>query len=151
MSDPSVLSPSWADFFRDTIILRAVEGIFYGFECLFALTCGYFLIDTQLRTSNSRRLLLIATIVMFVCSTMNFAAELRFDIVQIQMLVDPNYDPTAEMIKWEILVIVFSTISYILGDAIVVWRAWILFDGQQLYRVLLAACVLGSLGKYMRQ
>ncbi|THV02289.1 hypothetical protein K435DRAFT_836507 [Dendrothele bispora CBS 962.96] len=145
-SDPSVLSPYWADFFRETIVLRAVEGIFYGFERLFALSCGYFLIDTQLRTSISRRLLLIATIVMFVCSTMNFAAEFRFDLVQIQTLVNPDYDPMGEMIKWEILAIVFSTISYILGDAIVVWRAWILFDGQQLYRVLLSACILGSLG-----
>lgn len=39
-------------------------------------------------------------------------------------------------------------VKFVLGDCIVAWRAWILWDRNITVRVLLCVCLLGSFGNY---
>ncbi|THU96607.1 hypothetical protein K435DRAFT_858386 [Dendrothele bispora CBS 962.96] len=128
---------------RDFVGQEAAEGVFYGTECLLTISAIYILIRQGLRNSLPRCFLLAAASLMLFDSTMLFAIHIMFDLAQINSLGDPSYD-FQTIIHWESAAVVFLRLSYLAGDLIVVWRAWILFDGQVVFRMILSVCVLAS-------
>ncbi|KAK7437619.1 hypothetical protein VKT23_018518 [Stygiomarasmius scandens] len=162
MSDNSALLPNEIVIaLKDFVGQEAAEGVFYGgrndatgsftltcleiagVEVLLTMSAVYVLTQQGLRKSLPRCFLLAAASMMLFNSTILFAIHVMFDLAQIESLGNPNYDPQTIM-NWESAAVVFSRLSYLIGDTIVVWRAWILFDGEIVFRLMLATCVLAS-------
>jgi len=108
----------------------------------------------------------VVTIIMFTCATGNIANSLADIWVQIDSYSEKRaFDSslastvpthvvnivTARICVrlWGIHIICFShfTLQYLCSDAIVVWRAWILFEPRSKYRICLAGCMLITLSK----
>ncbi|THU98156.1 hypothetical protein K435DRAFT_838280 [Dendrothele bispora CBS 962.96] len=143
----SVLTSDDAFGVETIIVTESIEGLLYGLEFFLTFCTGYLLVRQGVRNSTARFFLLIAIAIMLVDSTAVFAGNIVFGVVQIKGLVgDSNYDPTPAMAIASIVLCVFVRISYLLGDIIVVWRAWILFDKWSFARILLTLCMLLSFG-----
>jgi hypothetical protein len=114
-----------------------------------------------------RSFLVMATAIMFLGSTLEILDNLILYTVQIQSLVNLKYDPLPTMIRWDIFMIIFTRISvkafslryryignssfdqYFLGDLIVVWRAWLLFQKELVPRCILVFCIAQSFGELL--
>ncbi|THU93987.1 hypothetical protein K435DRAFT_860981 [Dendrothele bispora CBS 962.96] len=145
--EPS-LSPSLAFVvLEEWVLVEAIEGIFYGMTTLMTFSACWLIMRRGLRNSLSRFLIVIALVIMFINSTTAIVVDLIFISKRVQSLSDPEYDPTPVLIKCDVVEGVISRISYLLGDCIVVWRAWIFFDLSErryFFRGILAICILGT-------
>ncbi|KAK7439005.1 hypothetical protein VKT23_017711 [Stygiomarasmius scandens] len=82
-----------------------------------------------------------ALILMFIGSTACYASGMIWNNIQIWQMAYPELDPFKTLYNMNIINIVFPRMTYILGDMIVVWRAWILYDSKPLIRIFLAFCI----------
>lgn len=145
--EQSFLSIEDAAIIKGWIVGEAVEGLLYGVEALLAVSVLFILLRRGMTKSWPLWLMFSAIIVMLTASTMNLVGDLKVYTVQIQALgEDDTFDPTPVMVKWDIIKVVFARISYFVGDAIVVWRGYILFPKDKHIKSLLAGCVTISLG-----
>ncbi|THU95037.1 hypothetical protein K435DRAFT_756123 [Dendrothele bispora CBS 962.96] len=143
-SDTSFLVPDDAVTIKRWIIEEVVDGLLYGVEVLLTMSVCIILYRQGLSNSLARRLLFIATLSMFLGSSITVIARTVYYVVQIQQLGDSSYNPLPTMTAWNIAHVVASKIIYFLGDLIVVWRAWILYESR-IIKSFLSACVLLSL------
>ncbi|KAF5336706.1 hypothetical protein D9758_015094 [Tetrapyrgos nigripes] len=81
---------------------------------------------------------------MFTDSTVLFASGIIWNNVQIKGMADPSYDATKVVVEMNEINIVLPRITYVLGDMIVVWRAWIIHEEGSWFRVALAVCAMIS-------
>ncbi|THU80931.1 hypothetical protein K435DRAFT_809497 [Dendrothele bispora CBS 962.96] len=126
------------------LIEIAIVGVAYGTFLILAILATHALIRQGLRESRARLVLQLLLILMFSVSTTFFGVTITFLVIQIRSLSVIPYDPLALMLKLEIILVVLPRMTYILGDAIVVWRAWILFSRQPIFCIILAICMMGS-------
>ncbi|KAF5346140.1 hypothetical protein D9758_009981 [Tetrapyrgos nigripes] len=99
-----------------------------------------------LRNSKGRRVLLAVVWFMFINATIVGMVYISFFIMGIDLLqtTKPNPPTTADFDRLYIVLTCFGNINYILGDAIVVWRAWVLYSQNMTVRASLAFCMIGS-------
>ncbi|KAF5362915.1 hypothetical protein D9758_007094 [Tetrapyrgos nigripes] len=133
-----------ADALNLIITTEGVEGLIYGVAFTVAVLALYLLMQQGLQNSPSRSFLSIVLIVLFVGSTI--MSNLIIVTAQVRQLGNPDYDPYSTVLKWTIVSVFSSNLNYLLGDLIVIWRTWILFEGRIVIRVILATCVLASIG-----
>ncbi|KAJ3852589.1 hypothetical protein EV368DRAFT_82373 [Lentinula lateritia] len=148
---------------QENIITYSIGGIFYGSYLLanenpfdlnqsvpglytvLAIIAAYILLQQGLRYSLARSVLFILNVAMFVGQTGNLVAVIVSELKILRGLGETFYDPTQALEHWEVAIVVFSRMNYLLSDAIVLWRAWILYDDRLYLRILLILCGLGSL------
>ncbi|KAJ3862633.1 hypothetical protein EV359DRAFT_83140 [Lentinula novae-zelandiae] len=148
---------------QENIITYSIGGIFYGSYLLaneilsdlnqsipgiytvLAIIAAYILLQQGLRYSLARSVLFILNVAMFVGQTGNLVAVIASELKILRGLGETFYDPTQALEHWEVAIVVFSRMNYLLSDAIVIWRAWILYDDRLYLRILLTLCGLGSL------
>ncbi|KAJ4466929.1 hypothetical protein C8J55DRAFT_565576 [Lentinula edodes] len=148
---------------QENIITYSIGGIFYGSYLLaneipsdsnqsvpgiytvLAIIAAYILLQQGLRYSLARSVLFILNVAMFVGQTGNLVAVIVSELKILRGLGETFYDPTQALEHWEVAIVVFSRMNYLLSDAIVIWRAWILYDDRLYLRILLILCGLGSL------
>ncbi|THU80601.1 hypothetical protein K435DRAFT_874211 [Dendrothele bispora CBS 962.96] len=141
MSDPAQIAPlsdELANSLAHDVTLTTVEGVLYGLLSLLTFIAVYLLIRKGLRNSVARLILLTVTFVMFGCSTAIFAEDADINIQQMKAL-GPSAPDLDGILKSNLILQ-----NYILGDGVVVWRAWILFDRYSPFHFLLATCLLGT-------
>ncbi|KAJ6473917.1 hypothetical protein DFH09DRAFT_1218672 [Mycena vulgaris] len=88
----------------------------------------------------ARRALIIATLFMFASSNIQVIEQLSFDIIQVTTLARCS----ATFLYPENL---FGRVNYFMSDAIVVWRAWMLWQDNLRIKVLLSLCMFGTLAR----
>ncbi|KAF8828168.1 hypothetical protein HHX47_DHR4000952 [Lentinula edodes] len=130
---------------QENIITYSIGGIFYGIYTVLAIIAAYILFQQGLRYSLARSVLFILNVTMFVGQTGNLVAVIVSELKILRALGETFYDPTQALEHWEVAIVVFSRMNYLLSDAIVIWRAWILYDDRLYLRILLILCGLGSL------
>ncbi|KAF5371641.1 hypothetical protein D9758_003576 [Tetrapyrgos nigripes] len=145
-SSSSFLTNADISGLQTIILVQAVNGILYGIEFLCTVSTSWLLYQNGFKTSPMRVFLIVAITTMFLSSTMTMMDNLTFYSLELRSLSDPTYDFFPTTSKWDITDIVFTRISYLLGDIIVVWRAWILFQQEFVPRCILAVCMVQSLG-----
>ncbi|KAF5364402.1 hypothetical protein D9757_011915 [Collybiopsis confluens] len=97
------------------------------------------------RAFSAQNFLVPAILIMFTNSTLLFTSTLLSDIVQVKALtLNSGYNPIPVLTEWGVIEVVVSRITYLFSDAIVVWRAWILFEGHIQFRYFLGVCFLVS-------
>ncbi|KAJ7040059.1 hypothetical protein C8F04DRAFT_1084568 [Mycena alexandri] len=92
----------------------------------------------------ARRGLIAAMLLMFACSNIQVIEQLGFNVIQVVTLgLDP---PDNDILLRNIRLSenVFGRLNYFMSDAIVVWRAWVLWEGNVSVRVLLSLCLFGT-------
>ncbi|KAJ6540463.1 hypothetical protein B0H19DRAFT_1269044 [Mycena capillaripes] len=93
----------------------------------------------------ARQGLIAAMLLMFACSNIQVIEQLAFNVIQVVALgLDPP-DKDRLIRNIRLSENVFGRLNYFMSDAIVVWRAWVLWEGNVRIRVLLSLCLFGSL------
>ncbi|THU76291.1 hypothetical protein K435DRAFT_974489 [Dendrothele bispora CBS 962.96] len=97
--------------------------------------------------SKARLALSFITIIMFLASLSSLAITIYFIIIQIPL---NGYNPPDPgeifplMIKLQISLSSLNRLNYIIGDMVVVWRAWVLFPQRLSAKIALSVCLMGS-------
>ncbi|KAK7453419.1 hypothetical protein VKT23_011685 [Stygiomarasmius scandens] len=145
-SDPSqqvtIIADEDAKMLEQFIVIIATKGALYGVHVILALGALFILIRKGLRKSLSRLALSLTMLWMLVDSTVFMVVSILYYTVQIRGAAVTPYNFMPLKTKLEILTMIFPRIDYILGDAIVVWRAWVLFERWSVPRILLAICLM---------
>ncbi|KAJ7595462.1 hypothetical protein C8J56DRAFT_922369 [Mycena floridula] len=132
------------DGLKVILINAAVQFLVHGIYTAMTTVALYALCTRRLRLA-ARRILISATIIMFLCSTASVIESLASTLVQLPEL---GLD-AAENIPIILTNLAISTdclirINYLISDAIVVWRAWVLWSDKWQVHVLLSLCWIGS-------
>ncbi|KAJ3799791.1 hypothetical protein GGU11DRAFT_775866 [Lentinula aff. detonsa] len=129
---------------QENIITCSIGGIFFGIYVVLAIVAAYILLQQGLRQSLARSVLFALNVVIFIGQTGNLVAIIVSELKIMQSLGEILYDPTQALEHWEVAIVVFSRMNYLISDAIVIWRAWVLYDDRLYLRILLILCGLGS-------
>ncbi|KAK7441564.1 hypothetical protein VKT23_016557 [Stygiomarasmius scandens] len=83
---------------------------------------------------------------MFLATSIIFAKDIIDGLAFIDNTLSgsDSYDVSPGSVKWEIIHTILVRFNYLMGDAIVLWRAWSLYERQYAVRLLLAICFLLS-------
>ncbi|KAL1705254.1 hypothetical protein EV121DRAFT_279701 [Schizophyllum commune] len=123
---------------RDVLMIQvalmeiAVDLVFYGVQT------GLFIaaVSALAHQDNRSRLVTVAVILLFVSSTSEVALEILFYVVQAPMILATDLEAFTTFF--------FAYISP-LSDAIVIWRAWVLWRDNRIVKAILSLCMAGSL------
>ncbi|KAJ7584645.1 hypothetical protein C8J56DRAFT_1054101 [Mycena floridula] len=121
----------------------------YGSYSISAMIAIYVLIRRGgLCKSRARRILLGFIVIMLLSTTACFIADMGMSILQYKILMATAQISSASTATrwWKRCAIVYSIVMHIMllmGDMIVVWRAWVLCDRRAI-QVVLSCCILGS-------
>ncbi|KAF5346157.1 hypothetical protein D9758_009960 [Tetrapyrgos nigripes] len=118
----------------------------YGAYTILLFATTYTIIDQGLRKSKGRRVLLAVIWLMYINATIVGAVYVRFFMMSIDMLqtTKPNPPTEGDFDRLYKLIIPIGDMNYILGDAVVVWRAWVLYPQNPKVRASLAFCMVGT-------
>ncbi|KAJ7592293.1 hypothetical protein C8J56DRAFT_781352, partial [Mycena floridula] len=92
----------------------------------------------------ARRILIAPVISMFVASSAQTFMDLAFYSIQLPTL---GFDPPnveRSLINMDIFHATVLRVNYLIGDSIVVWRAWVLWTNHPRVRMLLCICLSGT-------
>ncbi|KIK66396.1 hypothetical protein GYMLUDRAFT_239355 [Collybiopsis luxurians FD-317 M1] len=135
-------------------ILVGVTG--FGLSALGLLIAGHILVTKSL--THSRIVLLVCLIITFISLTWTTFCDVAFPLIQDQVTfvqVKPNVqgalEAAAQRSNQKALPIDYMenwpmSISVLLSDFIVVWRAWVLFQQERLCKVALAILMIVNIG-----
>ncbi|KAJ7587571.1 hypothetical protein C8J56DRAFT_890491 [Mycena floridula] len=95
--------------------------------------------------SAAQRILIAASITMFVATTVTLSLDLVYSLISLPTFGfdPPNVErPTIIM---NILADTLIRMNYLIGDSIVVWRAWVIWTDHSRVHMLLCICLFGTL------
>ncbi|KAJ7595333.1 hypothetical protein C8J56DRAFT_1159853 [Mycena floridula] len=122
----------------DTTALSLLHGI-YSTLVVIAL----YKLCTRKAHFTAKNILIAATIIMFLCSTLHVAVEIGYYFIQLPAL---GYNPPDlnKLIKVLTDLAIFNSLIYVISDSVVVWRAWVIWPDYWWVRVLLIFCLFGT-------
>ncbi|THU81331.1 hypothetical protein K435DRAFT_475815 [Dendrothele bispora CBS 962.96] len=149
-SDPSaqqvtIIADEDAKMLEGFIVIIATKGALYGLHVVLALGALFILLRKGLLKSPFRFILFIALLWMLIDSTVYIIVSILYYTVQIRGAAVTPYNFMPLKTKLEILTMIFPRIDYVIGDAIVVWRAWVLFERWSIPRITLFICLTGTI------
>ncbi|KAJ7330303.1 hypothetical protein DFH08DRAFT_311966 [Mycena albidolilacea] len=138
------LSGSEIYILQGELITTALQFWLHGLYMTLLCIAVYNLI-THKAALTARKGLLVATFVMFVCSNLQVIEQLAFNVLQLLTLGAHPPNIALKLLNIRLSLNVFGRVNYLMSDAIVVWRAWLLYHDNLKVRILLGLCLLGSL------
>ncbi|KAJ7592377.1 hypothetical protein C8J56DRAFT_1162656 [Mycena floridula] len=140
---PSPLSDSDILGLKDFLIQAALQLILHGIYTTLVMIVLYKL-WTNKTPLAARCILIVASISMFVASTTQISLDLAFYLIQLSTLGfdPPNVD--RPLINMNIFTDTTIRLNYLIGDSVVVWRAWILWTNHPRVHTLLCICLIGT-------
>ncbi|KAF5339655.1 hypothetical protein D9758_015591 [Tetrapyrgos nigripes] len=112
---------------------------------ILAMLASSILIQQGLRTSIARCILLTAILTMLVGDGSVVACTLAFQQASMRSFGQTPYNALPLETRVSAALTVVARIIYLIGDAIVIWRAWILFNRRRVIHVVLVLCLLGTI------
>ncbi|KAI4524473.1 S-adenosyl-L-methionine-dependent methyltransferase [Schizophyllum commune Loenen D] len=146
------LAPGDVSIVQFIIMQTGVDFLFYGKRAFDALTlysgiqAALFIAASSMlaRQENRSRIVTAAIVGIFVSSTIAVAVDVSFYVIQMPAFGAAPIDLVGLLTRMNIVIGVAFRFNYIVSDAIVVWRAWVLWPGSRLARALLLFCMTGS-------
>ncbi|KAF5361266.1 hypothetical protein D9758_010311 [Tetrapyrgos nigripes] len=134
---------------RSWLVEIAVPWLLYGINAMLLLFLSYILLSQQNHPTKPQLILLILVVFMLILSTACVTLETQFTLEQLPFLSEGLTDAKFDYIVHKsahirIALGVLGRTNYIIGDGIVVWRAWIMFPYNQLVKNILILCMLAS-------
>ncbi|KAJ7592222.1 hypothetical protein C8J56DRAFT_1046592 [Mycena floridula] len=121
----------------------AIQFLFYGIYSVLVMIVLHKL-WTKKEKLAAHRILVAAAISMFVASTAHISMNLAFILIQLPLVGfdPPNIERPLNSIN--ILSNALIRLNYLIGDSIVVWRAWVIWSHHSKIHALLICCLVGS-------
>ncbi|KAJ7592209.1 hypothetical protein C8J56DRAFT_1046578 [Mycena floridula] len=140
---PGPLSNSDIFSLKEFFIQTAVQFLLYGIYSTIVIIVLYKLWTNKAQLP-AHHILIVATISMLVASTTQMALNLAWDLIDLLTagLDPPNVE--RPLIAINILNDAMIKLNYLIGDSIVVWRAWVIWSHHSKVHALLIACLLGT-------
>ncbi|EIM92836.1 uncharacterized protein STEHIDRAFT_152140 [Stereum hirsutum FP-91666 SS1] len=133
-------------YIREDLLELTLVSLFYGIYFVLWVQATYLLI---LLITWTKRLLLLATFVMFVSATASWIEVIIDILLDLLHRTHPeNTRPSSLTRKHNELVTandVFVRVVYVLSDATVVQRAWALWPQNRNVKILLSGCILATI------
>ncbi|KAA1469676.1 hypothetical protein DENSPDRAFT_879114 [Dentipellis sp. KUC8613] len=143
MGDRLVADTKYADTLRDQIIPLAVGSLFYGIYTIIIVISTYFLLTKCVR-SRENLLMMSATIVMYTVASVHWAVNVAFLYISFKSIYGPlPHSTIVSLDHMKAFRIYVSVVVYVFGDAIVSWRAWVLWRRQKW--ILIPPAVLSTI------
>ncbi|KAL1735486.1 hypothetical protein EV714DRAFT_200539 [Schizophyllum commune] len=96
---------------------------------------------------GQRRFTLVAILGLFFSSTIAVFANAAFYLVELPFALGASEHDVNELLdRLEVLIAVARRSNYVMCDAVLVWRAWCLWQDHRLAKALLLTCMCGSIG-----
>ncbi|KAF5336787.1 hypothetical protein D9758_017708 [Tetrapyrgos nigripes] len=134
---------------KEWIFQIAIEWLIHGVNVTLALTVFCAILSQQKYPSRPQLVLLAVVVFMLIIATTYATLNVLFVLVQIP-LNGYNVDNVAHVIQQvtdiDIALNMVERLNYVIGDGIVLWRAWILFPRDLVVKGVLLICFMGSLG-----
>ncbi|KAJ7592354.1 hypothetical protein C8J56DRAFT_887055 [Mycena floridula] len=146
MSEPLQSRPlTDSDIFalKEFLLQTAVQFLGHGIYSGLVMIVLYSLWTNKAQLP-ARRILIVATISMFLASTTQLAIALAYYLIQ---LLTAGFDPPnveGTLIYMNIPSDALVRLNYLIGESIVVWRAWVLWTNHSRVHKLLIVCLVGS-------
>ncbi|KAF5345179.1 hypothetical protein D9758_009681 [Tetrapyrgos nigripes] len=117
-----------------------------GAYTILLLITTYTIIAQGLRKSKGRRVLLAIVWLMYINATIIGMVYISFFMMGIDIIqtTKPNPPTSRDFDRLYKVLISFGSTNYILGDGVVVWRAWVLYPQNLKVRGFLTFCMIGS-------
>ncbi|KAL1717384.1 S-adenosyl-L-methionine-dependent methyltransferase [Schizophyllum commune] len=96
------------------------------------------------RQENRSRIVTAAIVGLFVSSTIAVAVDVSFYVIQMPAFGAAPIDLVGLLTRMNVVIGVAFRFNYIVSDAIVVWRAWVLWPDSRIARAVLLLCMTGS-------
>ncbi|THU79757.1 hypothetical protein K435DRAFT_875105 [Dendrothele bispora CBS 962.96] len=139
------LSDSVISVIVDWTVKMSVVYLFYGANIVISFTVIYLLTTTSTRMTRGRLGLLFSTIFMLLMSTLSVFLDTAFIVVQIPLIAINPPDVISSIRNIKIVGIYAARLNFLACDGIVVWRAWVLYPDNLVAKIVLIACIIGSL------
>ncbi|KAL1661538.1 hypothetical protein GGF50DRAFT_117850 [Schizophyllum commune] len=140
------LSDEDVEYLQNTIIQIGCEFVFYGIHATLFIIAAYLLIPRGFKTTKYAAML-CATLALFTAATGVMVLDMKTAVASMELL---GYDPPNldGMIKRTVVADNWLfRLNFFLSDAILVWRAWVLWPGhKQIQNVLLSCLAVTAAG-----
>ncbi|KAL1702055.1 hypothetical protein EV121DRAFT_293700 [Schizophyllum commune] len=140
------LSDEDVEYLQNTIIQIGCEFVFYGIHATLFIIAAYLLIPRGFKTMKYAAML-CATLALFTAATGVMVLDMKTAVASMELL---GYDPPNldGMIKRTVVADNWLfRLNFFLSDAILVWRAWVLWPGhKQIQNVLLSCLAVTAAG-----
>ncbi|KAF5329916.1 hypothetical protein D9758_018796 [Tetrapyrgos nigripes] len=127
----------------------AIAWLFHGVNATLALTIFHAILSRQNYPSGSQLILLTLVIFMLILATTYATLNMLSILLQLPLngYSVVNVANVIQQITYlDIAEEMLARLNYVIGDGIVVWRAWIMFPRNLLVKGILVVCFMGSLG-----
>ncbi|KAI3606444.1 hypothetical protein WG66_009617 [Moniliophthora roreri] len=139
------LTQSQVAAIQHVIVRIGCEFLFFGIHALLFIISTFLLFRKGIRT-NARLLLLLLTSTMFLSSLGVIIIDMIMCLRQVTSY-GQNAPTTRELnLELRLASNVLMRFNFLLGDVIVVWRTWVVWWDNLRVKMLLAFCMLGTLG-----
>ncbi|KAJ7592210.1 hypothetical protein C8J56DRAFT_1131723 [Mycena floridula] len=128
---------------KESLLEIGIEFLVYGIYSALAMIvlCNLW---TNKALSTARRILIAAAISMFVANMAQISIDLASSLIQLPTV---GFDPPnveRPLIYMKILGNTMIRLNFLIGDSIVVWRAWVIWTHHSKVHALLLFCLVGS-------
>ncbi|KAJ7826791.1 hypothetical protein B0H14DRAFT_3467453 [Mycena olivaceomarginata] len=126
---------------QDELITTAIQFFLHGIYTTLVSIALY----NMWTTLPARQALIAAVLFMFACSNIQVIEQLAYTIIEVFNL--GLHPPNSALLVRNIRLSenVFGRMNYFMSDAIVVWRAWVLWQDSIRIKILLSLCIFVSL------
>ncbi|KAF5353602.1 hypothetical protein D9758_013777 [Tetrapyrgos nigripes] len=134
---------------KSWIFGTAIEWLILGVNATLALTIFFAILSQQTYRSGPQLLLLALVVSMLILATTDATLSLQFFLLQIRLLGYSVVNVAIfqqQVVDIRIAGNMVSRLNYVIGDGIVVWRAWVMFPRNLVVKGILLICFMGSLG-----
>ncbi|KIK55960.1 hypothetical protein GYMLUDRAFT_263881 [Collybiopsis luxurians FD-317 M1] len=128
------------------LIRIGCEFLFFGIHATLFITSTYLLFYKGIRLVRARIFLLLVTTVMFLASIGVIILDMMICLQQVQSYGLDS--PTSLELSTQLILAsnILMRVNFLLGDVIVVWRTWVVWPHSIFVRLVLAVCMLGTIG-----
>ncbi|KAJ7861962.1 hypothetical protein B0H14DRAFT_3444936 [Mycena olivaceomarginata] len=143
-SQLGALSASVISTLQGELITTAIQFFLHGIYTTLVSIALYHM-WTHKTTLPARHTLIAAVLFMFACSNIQVIQQLAYTIIEVFNLGLYPSDSALLVRNIRLSENVFGRINYFMSDAIVVWRAWALWQDSIRIKILLSLCIFVSL------
>ncbi|THU93583.1 hypothetical protein K435DRAFT_861358 [Dendrothele bispora CBS 962.96] len=132
---------------KNWVFETALGFLLFGVHVTLSIVVLCVFVAQDSRLPKSRLALSLVTIMMLAFSLSSLVMNIEFAITQIPLngYNPPDIGGTISLTnRLEISGSFMERLNYVLGDVVVVWRAWVLFPRRLPVKVTLSICLLGS-------
>ncbi|KAL1691692.1 hypothetical protein GGG16DRAFT_124650 [Schizophyllum commune] len=120
----------------------ALDFVFFGIQTAFSIAAA----SVLARRAGRSHLMLVAIGVLFFCAAISVITNALYYLVQLPVYSGKDVRSILQLLfRLDIVGAVTARIEYVLSDAIVVWRAWVIWSDSRIAKGILLLCTCGSL------